>query len=154
MNEERVLIVLGSKSDLEAVAGCGKLLEKFGVKYRQEISSAHRRPTETIELVRNAESNGAKVIIAAAGMAAHLPGFVASQTILPVIGVPLPGSALNGFDALLSIVQMPVGVPVATMSIGTHGAQNAALLAVEILALGDDDLREKLEAYRKELGRP
>jgi 5-(carboxyamino)imidazole ribonucleotide mutase len=152
MNDEKVLIILGSKSDLEAVAGCGELLNKLGVKYRQEISSAHRRPGPTIELIKKAESDGIQVIIAAAGMAAHLPGFVASQTILPVIGVPLSGSTLGGMDALLSIVQMPSGVPVATMTIGPHGAKNAALLAAEILALCDKELKVKLEAYRKELG--
>ncbi len=147
---EKVLIILGSESDLEAVSGCGELLGKFGVEFRQEVSSAHRRPGPTIELVKQAEADGIKVIIAAAGMAAHLPGFVASQTILPVIGVPLAGRNLNGLDSLLSIVQMPAGVPVATMAIG--GAQNAALLAIEILALSDSSLRSKLEAYRKEIG--
>jgi 5-(carboxyamino)imidazole ribonucleotide mutase len=147
---EKVLIILGSKSDIEAVSGCGELLGKFGVEFRQEVSSAHRRPGPTIELVKRAEADGVKVIIAAAGMAAHLPGFVASQTILPVIGVPLAGSNLNGLDSLLSIVQMPTGVPVATVAIG--GAKNAALLAIEILALSDSSLESRLEAYRKEIG--
>jgi 5-(carboxyamino)imidazole ribonucleotide mutase len=152
MSKEKILIILGSKTDLEAVAGCGELLQKLGVKYRQEISSAHRRPAATIELVKQAEADGVQVIIAAAGMAAHLPGFVASQTVLPVIGVPLAGSALGGMDSLLSIVQMPTGVPVATMTIGPHGAKNAALMAVQILALCDQELKEKIEAYRRELG--
>jgi 5-(carboxyamino)imidazole ribonucleotide mutase len=152
MGKEKVLIILGSKSDLEAVSGCGELLKKLGVEYKQEISSAHWRPAATIELVKKAEADGVQVIIAAAGMAAHLPGFVASQTTLPVIGVPLAGSALGGMDSLLSIVQMPAGVPVATMTIGSHGAKNAALLAVQILALYDTELKKKIEAYRRELG--
>ena len=149
---EKVLIILGSKSDVESVAGCGELLQKFGVEYRQEISSAHRRPGPTIELVKKAEADGVKVIIAAAGMAAHLPGFVASQTILPVIGIPLASGNLGGLDSLLSIVQMPSGVPVATVAIGQHGARNAAILAIEILALSDNNLRTQLESYRNGLG--
>ncbi len=151
MSNADVLILLGSKSDTEAVSGCGRILDEFGVSFRQEICSAHRQPERTIDLVRKAEGNGVKIIIAAAGMAAHLPGVVASHTTLPVIGVPLDGSALSGTDALYSIVQMPKGVPVACMAIGTHGAQNAALLAVEILALSDESLREKLKAYRRKL---
>jgi len=151
MEKKQVLIILGSKSDIEAVSGCGELLEEFGVKYRQEVSSAHRQPTGTIALVKQAENDGVKVIIAAAGMAAHLPGVVASHTILPVIGVPLAGSALNGVDSLYSIVQMPAGVPVATMAIGSHGARNAAIMAVEILALADSGLKSKLIEYRREL---
>ena len=151
MNDEKVLIILGSKSDLEAVSGCGELLTKLGIPYRQEISSAHRRPDETIRIVKKAEADGIKIIIAAAGMAAHLPGFVASQTILPVIGIPLAGSSMAGFDSLLSIVQMPSGIPVATMAVGSHGARNAALLAVEILALSDDGLKAKLLAFREDL---
>jgi 5-(carboxyamino)imidazole ribonucleotide mutase len=146
---EKVLIILGSESDIEAFSGCGELLRNFGVEFRQKVSSAHRSPGPTIEMVKNAESDGIKVIIAAAGMAAHLPGFIASHTILPVIGVPLAGSSLNGLDSLLSIVQMPPGVPVATMAIG--GARNAALLAIEILALTDDSLKLRFEAYRREL---
>lgn len=152
MNAARVLIILGSKSDIETVKGCGELLDRFGVAYKQEVSSAHRNPAKTGDIVKKAESDGIKIIIAAAGMAAALPGFVASQTILPVIGVPLANSALNGLDALFSVVQMPAGVPVAAVAIGSQGAQNAALLAIEILALSDDSLREKLLAYRKEIG--
>jgi 5-(carboxyamino)imidazole ribonucleotide mutase len=146
-----VLIILGSKSDIETVSGCGELLTKFGIPFRQEISSAHRQPERTVELVKKAEKNGVKVIIAAAGMAAHLPGVVASHTTLPVIGVPLPGSALSGMDSLLSIAQMPAGIPVACMAVGSHGARNAALMAAEILALSDDDLRSKLIEYRRKL---
>jgi 5-(carboxyamino)imidazole ribonucleotide mutase len=152
MNQTQVLIVLGSQSDAEAVSGCGEILTRLGITYRQVVSSAHRRPAATIQLVKDAEKDGVKVIVAAAGMAAHLPGFIASQTILPVIGVPLPGSALAGVDSLLSMVQMPSGMPVATMAIGSHGAINAAILAAEILALGDENIRSKLVAYRQELG--
>ena len=151
MKNVDVLMLLGSKSDSEVVSGCGKMLDKFGVSFRQEISSAHRQPGRTADLVREAEESGVKIIIAAAGMAAHLPGVAASHTILPVIGVPLDGSALSGVDALYSVVQMPKGVPVACVAIGSHGAQNAALLAVEILALNNESLREKLRAYRREM---
>lgn len=146
-----VLIVLGSKSDTETVSVCGDILNKFGVPFKQEISSAHRQPDRTKNLIKEAESGGVKIIIAAAGMAAHLPGVVASYTTLPVIGVPLAASALSGTDSLYSIVQMPAGIPVACMSIGSHGAKNAALLAIEILALSDSALKDKLKAYRKEL---
>ncbi|MEE9554664.1 MAG: 5-(carboxyamino)imidazole ribonucleotide mutase [candidate division Zixibacteria bacterium] len=146
-----VLIILGSKSDIDKVSGCGEMLKKFGVPFKQEISSAHRQPEKTLKLIKEAEDSGVKVIIAAAGMAAHLPGVVASHTTLPVIGVPVAGSALSGADALYSIVQMPTGIPVACVAIGSHGAKNAALLAVEILALSDDDLKGKLKEYRREL---
>ncbi|OGC94813.1 MAG: 5-(carboxyamino)imidazole ribonucleotide mutase [candidate division Zixibacteria bacterium RBG_16_53_22] len=151
MEKAQVLIILGSKSDTEAVSGCGDLLRKFGIPFRQEISSAHRQPARTIELVKQSERDGVKIIIAAAGMAAHLPGVIASHTLLPVIGVPLAGSALGGVDSLLSVVQMPAGIPVATMAVGSHGARNAAVLAVEILALSDPNLKVKLEEYRREL---
>jgi phosphoribosylaminoimidazole carboxylase PurE protein len=151
MNDADVLILLGSKSDKDAVSGCGRILDEFGVPYRQEISSAHRQPERTLGLVQEAEERGVKIIIAAAGMAAHLPGVVASHTTLPVIGVPMDGSSLSGKDALYSIVQMPKGVPVACVAIGSHGAQNAALLAIEILALNNESLREKLRTYRRGL---
>ena len=146
-----VLILLGSKSDLEKVSGCGEILEKFGVPFKLEISSAHRQPEKTVKLVKEAEKSGVKVIIAAAGMAAHLPGVAASHTTLPVIGIPIAGSALAGADALYSIAQMPAGIPVACVAIGSHGAKNAALLAIEILALSDDKLKSKLKTYREEL---
>lgn len=146
-----VLIILGSKSDIETVSGCGELLREFGVQYTQKISSAHRQPERTVELVKDAEKKGVRVIIAAAGMAAHLPGVAASHTTLPVIGVPLPGSALSGIDSLLSIAQMPAGIPVACMAVGSHGARNAALLAIEILALSDEGLKKKLVEYRRKL---
>jgi 5-(carboxyamino)imidazole ribonucleotide mutase len=147
----KVLIILGSKSDIETTKGCGELLNKFEIPFKQEISSAHRQPEKTKKIVMEAEEKGVEVIIAAAGMAAHLPGVVASMTTLPVIGVPLPGSALSGIDSLYSIVQMPGGIPVACMAVGSHGAKNAAILAAEILALNDDSLRSKLKSYRKEL---
>ncbi len=147
----KVLIILGSKSDMEITKECGELLDKFQIPYKQEISSAHRQPEKTRKIVTETEENGVEVIIAAAGMAAHLPGVVASMTTLPVIGVPLPGSALSGVDSLYSIVQMPAGIPVACMTIGSHGAKNAAILAAEILALGDDSLKAKLKSYREEL---
>jgi len=153
MDKAQVLIILGSKSDTETVSGCGEMLQRFGIKFRQEVSSAHRQPTKTIELVKQAEQDGVKIIIAAAGMAAHLPGVVASHTILPVIGIPLSGSSLNGMDSLLSIVQMPAGIPVAGVAVGSHGAKNAALLAAEMLALSDESLKIKLLEYRAELAK-
>lgn len=150
-NNPQVLIVLGSKSDEEAMAGCLALLDKFGIPYEYEISSAHRNPDKTKNLAESARGKGFKVIIAAAGMAAALPGVIAAHTTLPVIGVPMPGSTLSGVDALYSIVQMPAGVPVATMAIGGHGAKNAALLAVRIISLYDEHIAEKLKRYQEEL---
>ena len=146
-----VLILTGSKNDLGDIDGAVQMLKKFGISYELHISSAHRTLKRTVELVESAEKKGAKVIIAAAGMSAHLPGVIAAMTILPVIGVPLNASALNGLDSLMSIVQMPGGIPVATMAIGKSGCVNAALLAVSILALSDAALTEKLKRYRKEM---
>jgi phosphoribosylaminoimidazole carboxylase PurE protein len=146
-----VLIVLGSKSDEEVMTGCRSILDEFGVAYDYQICSAHRNPEKTRELASNAFSKGIKVIIAAAGMAAALPGAMASYTNLPVIGVPLAGSALNGIDALCAITQMPAGVPVAAMAIGSHGAKNAALLAIRILSLSDEQLANKLKIYMSKL---
>lgn len=146
----KVAILMGSKSDEEIMQYCEKYLQHFGVDYEKKVLSAHRNPIETIEFARSAESNGFKVIIAGAGMAAHLPGIIAANTTLPVIGVPLPSSELNGVDALYSIVQMPPGIPVATVAIGKAGAMNAAVLAVEILALQNEELRKKLEEFRKQ----
>ena len=125
------------------------MLKDFGVDYDFHISSAHRNPEKTAQLAKNAEAEGVQVIIAAAGMAAHLPGVIAAHTILPVIGVPLVSGNLGGIDALLSIVQMPTGVPVATVAIG--GVKNAALLAIQILALNNPELKEKLRLYRNQL---
>ncbi|MCX7761525.1 MAG: 5-(carboxyamino)imidazole ribonucleotide mutase [Candidatus Kryptonium sp.] len=146
----RVAILMGSKTDDEIMQNCEKYLQYFGVDYEKRVLSAHRNPLETIEFARNAEANGYKVIIAAAGMAAHLPGVIAANTTLPVIGVPLPASELQGVDALYSIVQMPPGIPVATVAIGKAGAINAAVLAVEILALQDAELKKKLEEFKKQ----
>lgn len=144
----RVAVLLGSKSDEQAMAGCTEYLAKFGIPHDLRISSAHRQPDQTAAFVKGAEAEGYGVIIAAAGMAAHLAGFAAAHTTLPVIGVPLEGSALNGVDALYSTVQMPAGIPVATVAIGSAGAKNAAVLAAEILALADDSLRGKLAEFR------
>ncbi len=146
-----VLILTGSKNDLGDIDGAVQTLKKFGISYELHISSAHRTLKRTVELVESAEKKGVKVIIAAAGMSAHLPGVIAAMTILPVIGVPLNASALNGLDSLMSIVQMPGGIPVATTAIGKSGCINAALLAVSILALSDAALTEKLKRYRKEI---
>jgi 5-(carboxyamino)imidazole ribonucleotide mutase len=127
------------------------LLKEFGIPFGLEVTSAHRSPERTHRLIRSAEAEGTEVFIAVAGKAAHLAGVVASQTVKPVIGVPVESEALAGLDALLSTVQMPKGVPVATMALGRHGGSNAALLAVEILALNDEALLAKLVAFRKKM---
>lgn len=145
----KVAILLGSKSDEDVMRGCADYLAKFGIEHEMKISSAHRQPDETARFAKDAAKNGFSIIIAAAGMAAHLPGVIASHTTLPVIGVPLEGSALNGVDALYSIVQMPSGIPVATVAIGSAGAKNAAVLAAEILALSDTAIRQKLQEFRR-----
>ena len=142
-----VRIILGSKSDLDACKPVSLVLDDFGVEYDFHISSAHRNPDNTALLAKNAESEGIKVIIACAGMAAHLPGVIASHTVLPVIGVPIQSGALNGVDALYSIAQMPPGVPVAAVAI--NGVKNAALLAIQILGTIDPALREKFRAYKE-----
>lgn len=151
--DAHVLIIMGSDSDYPVLEETAKVLKQFGIPFDMHVSSAHRSPRKTEELVSGAADLGVKVIIAAAGMAAHLPGVVAAGTILPVIGVPMAGGALNGVDALYSIVQMPGGVPVATMAIGKAGARNAGILAVQILALGDVMLTEKLLRFRTEMER-
>ncbi|PID47652.1 MAG: 5-(carboxyamino)imidazole ribonucleotide mutase [Proteobacteria bacterium] len=143
-----VSIIMGSKSDYDVMKECFGVLESFDVKYEVIISSAHRSPQRTKDYVLNADKKGACVFIAAAGMAAHLAGAVASMTTKPVIGVPLSASSLNGLDALYSTVQMPSGMPVATLAIGKAGAINAAYLAMQILALVDTDLNEKLQSDR------
>jgi phosphoribosylaminoimidazole carboxylase PurE protein len=149
MSAPKVLIMMGSTRDQEVMLKGAKLLEQFDVSYGTEVSSAHRNSDKTRKLAQEAEKKGIKVIIAGAGMAAHLPGVIASHTTLPVIGVPLPASSLMGLDSLLSMVQMPSGIPVATMAIGEAGAKNAAVLAVEILALSDEELKSRLEKFRK-----
>lgn len=149
----RVSILFGSESDRATMEESAKLLESFGVAHDMELASAHRNPDRVRDLVRAAPDRGVEVFIAAAGMANHLAGAVAAQTTLPVIGVPLAGSALGGADALYSTVQMPAGVPVATVAIGSAGAKNAAILAVQILALADPALRKKLEELKQRLAR-
>jgi 5-(carboxyamino)imidazole ribonucleotide mutase len=144
-----VAILIGSKSDKEIMNACEEYLKYFGIEYELKVLSAHRNPIECVDYVHKAESNGVKIFIAAAGMAAHLPGVVASHTTLPVIGVPLPGSELNGVDALYSIVQMPAGIPVATVAIGKAGARNSAVLVAEILAINDKSIKDKLIEFRK-----
>ena len=145
----KVGIVMGSKSDLPVMEEAAAVLKQFGIAYEMRVLSAHRCPEEVAQFSRGAVANGFSVIIAGAGMAAHLPGVIAASTTLPVIGVPIDASSLGGLDALLSMVQMPPGIPVATVGIGKAGAKNAALLAVQTLALGDDGLRAKLASYRE-----
>lgn len=146
-----VAILMGSNSDLEVMLEAARMLESFGVGYDLQITSAHRSPDRTRRYVRSAEKSGTRIFIVGAGAAAHLAGVVAAESTLPVIGVPLSGSALNGVDSLYSTVMMPAGVPVATMAIGKAGATNAAVLAVQILATGDSKLREKLADYKRSL---
>jgi 5-(carboxyamino)imidazole ribonucleotide mutase len=146
-----VLLIMGSDTDLPVMQEAADILKKFDVPYEMRISSAHRSPARTSALATEAAARGIKVIIAGAGMAAHLAGVVASKTILPVIGVPMPGGALNGVDALYSTVQMPGGIPVATMAIGKAGAKNAGLFAVQILALAEPQRAESLLRYRVEM---
>jgi len=144
---------MGSDSDIPVMEVGAKVLAEFGVPFEMRISSAHRSPKRTATLAAEAAGRGVRVIIAGAGMAAHLAGVIAAETCLPVIGVPIGGGALNGLDALCSTVQMPGGVPVATMAIGTAGARNAGIFAVQILALGDAMLTEKLRVYREKMAR-
>jgi phosphoribosylaminoimidazole carboxylase PurE protein len=149
----RVAILYGSDSDRSTMEETARILESFGVSHTMEQASAHRSPDRVRDIVTGAPSRGVEVFIAAAGMANHLAGAVAAHTSLPVIGVPLGGSPLQGVDALYSTVQMPAGVPVATVAIGSAGAKNAAVLAVQILALGDPALRLKLEDLKQRLAR-
>lgn len=144
-------IVMGSDSDLPVMEEAEEILSQFQVPFEVTLSSAHRSPTRTIRYAKSAEERGLEVIIVGAGAAAHLAGVIASKTILPVIGIPIDSSPLKGIDSLLSTVQMPGGVPVATMAIGRAGAKNAAILAVQILALKSPQLKEALKAYKKRL---
>lgn len=144
-------VVMGSPSDRSVMDETVSMLERFGVPHEVVVLSAHRRPDATRQYAKQARERGLKVLIAGAGLAAHLPGALAAHTMLPVIGVPIPGSTLGGLDSLLSIVQMPAGIPVATMSLGVPGARNAALLAVAMLALSNDQILIRLQAYRAEL---
>lgn len=144
-------IVFGSPSDQNVMAPAGVVLEKFGIEYEMEAMSAHRNPERVREYTLSAEDRGLRVLIAGAGRSAHLPGVIASMTTLPVIGVPIEGPLMGGMDALLAIVQMPSGVPVATVAV--NGASNAALLAVQMLATGDDTLRKQLREFKDGLAR-
>ena len=146
-----VLLIMGSDTDLPVMQEAADILRMFDVPYEMRISSAHRSPARTAALASEAAGKGVKIVIAGAGMAAHLAGVVASKTILPVIGVPMPGGSLNGVDALYSTVQMPGGIPVATMAIGKAGAKNAGLFAVQILALSEPHLAELLLHYRDDM---
>jgi len=145
----KVAIFMGSKSDLPVVRKAADLLKEFGIDCTMRITSAHRTHSRTMELVRSMEQQGAEVFIACAGGAAHLPGVIAALTTVPVIGVPILGNAFNGMDSLLSIVQMPKGIPVAT--VGVDATENAAVLAAQILSLQDKELRSKLEKYRSKM---
>ena len=146
-----VAILMGSDSDAPAMAECARVLDSYGVPYEARVLSAHRTPDEAARFAREAEGRGLQVIVAGAGGAAHLAGAVAAHSTLPVIGVPLDSSPLRGFDALLSTVQMPPGIPVATVGVGTMGAKNAGHLAAAILALGDDRLRRRLREGRQRM---
>lgn len=152
-NQAKVAIVMGSKSDWETMKRAADVLDLFGMPYEKKVVSAHRTPDLMFKFAEEARARGIQVIIAGAGGAAHLPGMIAAKTTLPVIGVPVKSRTLNGVDSLLSIVQMPGGVPVATMSIGEAGAQNAGLYALQILTLSDEDLTQRLEKFREEQAR-
>jgi phosphoribosylaminoimidazole carboxylase PurE protein len=147
----KVWVAMGSDSDLPVMEEAVKVLQEFGIPYEVDITSAHRTPDATAELARSAEKRGFGAVILGAGHAAHLAGVVAAHTTLPVIGVPLPSSSLQGLDSLLSTVQMPGGVPVATMAIGKSGATNAGLFAAQILATSDPDLRRRLQNFKERL---
>ncbi len=151
MSEIQVSVVMGSESDRPVMKDCLETLDKFAISYEVKVLSAHRMPEATASYARDLRQRGIKVVIAGAGGAAHLPGVISAYTTLPVIGIPLASSSLQGIDALYSIVQMPRGVPVASMGIGSTGAKNAAILAAEILSLSSSDLEEKLKQYKAKL---
>jgi 5-(carboxyamino)imidazole ribonucleotide mutase len=153
MSKPLVSIVMGSDSDLEIMREAAKALEEFGIAYEIDISSAHRSPDRTADYARKAAGRGIRVIIAGAGGAAHLAGVIAAHTTLPVIGVPMPSTPLQGMDSLLATVQMPAGIPVATVAIGRPGATNAGILAAQIIALADVGIAKKLEAHKEKLAR-
>jgi phosphoribosylaminoimidazole carboxylase PurE protein len=144
---------MGSDSDLEIMREAAKALDGFGISYEIDITSAHRSPARTAEYARKAAGRGIKVIIAGAGGAAHLAGVIAAESTLPVIGVPIPSSSLQGLDSLLAIVQMPAGIPVATVAIGKAGATNAGILAAQMLALGDPEIAKKIAHHKEKLAR-
>jgi phosphoribosylaminoimidazole carboxylase PurE protein len=151
MNKPLVSIVMGSDSDLDIMREAAAALTEFGVAHEIDIASAHRSPARTSAFARSAAERGVRVIIAGAGGAAHLAGVIAAETTLPVIGVPIPSTPLAGLDSLLAIVQMPAGIPVATVAIGKAGARNAGILAAQILATSDSALAQKLAAYKQKL---
>ena len=153
MGKPLVSIVMGSDSDLEIMREAGKALDEFGIGWEIDVTSAHRSPDRSAEFAKKAAERGIKVIIAGAGGAAHLAGVIAAHTILPVIGVPIPSTSLNGMDSLLSTVQMPAGIPVATVAIGKWGATNAGILAAQMIGLADEDVAKKLVAYKEKLAR-
>jgi len=153
MSKPQVSIVMGSDSDLEIMREAGKALEEFGIAYEIDVTSAHRSPDRTAEFARSAASRGIRVIIAGAGGAAHLAGVIAAHTTLPIIGVPIPSTSLNGMDSLLATVQMPAGIPVATVAIGKPGATNAGILAAQILGVADAAVAKKLDAYKEKLAK-
>ena len=150
MSNPLISIIMGSDSDLPTMKHAIKIIEEFSIPYEVKIISAHRTPDLMYEYAESAKSRGIKVIIAGAGGAAHLPGMTAAKTILPVIGVPIESKSLNGIDSLLSIVQMPKGVPVATVAVGSAGAINAAVLCAEILSLNDNELHDKLVQFKND----
>jgi phosphoribosylaminoimidazole carboxylase PurE protein len=151
MSKLLVSIVMGSDSDLDVMREAAKVLEDFGIAYEIDVTSAHRSPDRTADFACKAASRGIRVIIAGAGGAAHLAGVIAAHTTLPVIGVPIPSTALNGLDSLLATVQMPAGIPVATVAIGKPGATNAGILAAQMLGLSSATLAKKLEAHKETL---
>src|SRR6202789_1293361 len=153
MSKPLVSIVMGSDSDLEIMRESGKALDDFGIAYEIDVTSAHRSPDRTADFARKAAGRGIRVIIAGAGGAAHLAGVIAAHTTLPVIGVPIPSTALNGMDSLLATGQMPAGIPVATVAIGKPGATNAGILAAQILGVADSAIAKKLDAHKEKLAK-
>jgi 5-(carboxyamino)imidazole ribonucleotide mutase len=151
MSKLLVSIVMGSDSDLEIMREAGQALDEFGIAYEMDVTSAHRSPDRTAEFARKAAARGIRVIIAGAGGAAHLAGVIAAHTTLPVIGVPIPSTSLQGMDSLLATVQMPAGIPVATVAIGKPGATNAGILAAQIIGLSDSGVAKKLDAHKEKL---
>src|SRR5579864_4286967 len=153
MSKPLVSIVMGSDSDLEIMREAGKALDDFGIAYEMDVTSAHRSPDRSADFAKKAAERGIKVIIAGAGGAAHLAGVIAAHTILPVIGVPIPSTSLQGMDSLLATVQMPAGIPVATVAIGKAGATNAGVLAAQIIGLSDTAIAAKMKQHKEKLAR-
>ena len=153
MNKPLISIVMGSDSDLEIMREAGKSLDEFEIAYEIDVTSAHRSPDRTADFARKAAARGIRMIIAGAGGAAHLAGVIAAHTTLPVIGVPIPSTSLNGMDSLLATVQMPAGIPVATVAIGKPGATNAGILAAQMIALADASVAKKLDKHKEKLAR-